>query len=180
MLREISGQLSLKIGTLVKEMQDAFEKNLPTYAGISEDAKKDIRDLLENLALRITGFLAGESVDRQEFYAFGRLLGRNRSLQTIPFGDLVRAVFLVEVIIWNRIIPQISDRDLSSQDWANVISMLSDLNANLIAALSASYIETKDEMIRRQLQELHGLLEVGLTITSTMDLDRVFHEILEA
>ena len=179
MLREISGKLSLQIGALVLEMQNAFEKNLPTYAGISADAKKDIRDLLENLALRISGFITGEAIDRQEFYAFGRLLGRNRSLQTIPFGDLVRAVFLVEMIIWNRIVPEISDRDLSPADWASVLGMLSDINANLIAALSASYIETKDEMIQRQLQELHGLLEVGLIITSTMDLDRVFHEILE-
>lgn len=179
MLREISGKLSLQIDALVQEMQDAFEDNLPTYAGLSPDAKTDIRELLKNLAVRITGFMAGESIDREELYTFARLLGRNRSLQGIPFGDLVRAVFLVEMAIWNRIVPEVDDGDLMPSDWARVLGMLSDLNANLIAALSASYMETKDEMIRRQLQELHGLLEVGLTITSTMDLNSVFLEILE-
>jgi PAS domain S-box-containing protein len=179
MLKELSGKISLHIDALVDEMQNAFEENLPTYAGLSSNAKRDIRDLLKNLALRTVGFLAGEEVDREELYAFARMLGRNRSLQSIPFGDLVRAVFLVETIIWSRIIPEVHERDLLLEDWANIISLQSDLNSNLIAALSASYLEIKDEMINRQLSELHGLLEVGRIIVSTIDLDRVLHQILE-
>jgi PAS domain S-box-containing protein len=179
MLKEISGKISMQIDNLVEEMLGVFEKSLPTYAGLSREAKKDIRELLKQLALRTTGFMAGEGADREGLYAFARMIGRNRSLQSIPFGDLVRAVFLVESIVWNRVIPVIHKRGFEPEDWERILGLQSDLNSNLIAAMSASYLETKDEMINRQLRELHGLLEVGRTISSTMDLDRVFLQILE-
>jgi len=179
MLRELPEKISTHIDALVDEMEDTFEKSLPTYADLAREAKKDIRELLKNLALLTSGFLAGEEMDREELYAFARMLGRNRSLQNIPFGDLVRAVFMVENIIWKRIVPEIHERDLSLEDWASIVYLQNELNSNLIAALSASYLETKDEMINRQLRELHGLLEVGRVIVSTTDLDRVFRQILE-
>jgi PAS domain S-box-containing protein len=179
MLKGLSVKVSEQIDVLVEEMQDAFEKNLPTYADLSAEAKRDIRELLKSLAVRTTGFIAGEGVDREELYAFARMLGRNRSLQSIPFGDLVRAVFLVESVIWSRIIPEVGKDELLTEDWAKIMGLQSDLNSHLIAALSASYLEIKDEMIARQLRELHGLLEVGRAIVSTTDLDRVFRQILE-
>ncbi len=178
-LKELSGTISADLDILVGEMQDAFEANLPTYAGLSQDAKQDIRELVKKLALRTTQFMAGAGVGREDLYVFARAIGRNRSLQSIPFADLVRAIYLVESVIWNRVIPDVKQMDLEPQELRGLLDTQSELNANLIAALSAAYSETKDEMINRQLRELHGLLEVGMTITSTMDLDRVFLQILE-
>jgi len=177
--KELSGSISAHLDDLVGEMQGAFEENLPTYAGLSPDAKKDIRELIKKLAVRTTEFMAGEGADHQDLYAFARMIGRNRSLQSIPFTDLVRAIFLVESVIWDRVIPEIKDMDLEPADLKRMLDIQSELNSNLIAALSAAYSETKDEMINRQLRELHGLLEVGRTIASTMDLDRVFLQILD-
>jgi PAS domain S-box-containing protein len=177
--KELSGAISAHLDDLVEEMQGAFEHNLPTYAGLSPDAKKDIRELVKMLATRTTEFMAGEGVGRQDLYAFARMIGRNRSLQSIPFTDLVHAIFLVESVIWDRIVPEIKEMDLEPAELKRMLDMQSELNANVIAALSAAYSETKDEMINRQLRELHGLLEVGRTISSTMDLDRVFLQILE-
>ncbi|MBN2026734.1 MAG: SpoIIE family protein phosphatase [Actinobacteria bacterium] len=179
MFKELSGSISAHLDDLVEEMQAAFEKNLPTYAGLSPDAKKDIRELIKKLALRTTEFMAGEGADHQDLYAFARMMGRNRSLQSIPFTDLVRAIFLVESVIWDRVVPEIKDMDLEPADLKRMLDIQSELNSNLIAALSAAYAETKDEMINRQLRELHGLLEVGRTIASTMDLESVFLQILE-
>jgi len=179
MLKELSGTISTYLDALVEEMQGAFEAKLPTYAGLSPDAKSDIRELVKKLALRTAEFMAGTGVDREDLYAFARVIGRNRSLQSIPFADLVRAIYLVESIIWNRVIPEVKEMDLEPADLKRLLDVQSELNSNLIAALSAAYSETKDEMINRQLRELHGLLEVGLTISSTMDLDRVFLQILE-
>lgn len=179
MLNELSGKISLQLDTLVEEMHDAFDANIPTYAGLSQEAKQDIRGLLRNLAQRTTDFMAGKGADREELYAFARMMGKNRSLQSIPFADLVRAIFLVESIIWNRVIPEIYGKDIQPEDLEGLLALQSELNSNLISALSAAYSETKDEMINRQLRELHGLLEVGRTIASTMDLERVFLQILE-
>ncbi len=179
MLKELSGTISAHLDTLVEEMQGAFEANLPTYAGLSPDAKGDIRELVKKLALKTTDFMAGGGVDSEDLYAFVRIIGRNRALQSIPFADLVRAIFLVESVVWNRVIPDMTEMDIQPADLKRVLDTQSELNSNLITALSAAYSETKDEMINRQLRELHGLLEVGRTITSTMDLDRVFHQILE-
>jgi PAS domain S-box-containing protein len=178
-LKQLSGSISAHLDILVGEMQDAFEANLPTYAGMSTEAKRDIRELVKKLAVRTTQFMAGAGVDREDLYAFARTIGRNRSLQSIPFADLVKAIYLVESVIWNRAIPEMREIDLEPEDLRRMLDMQGELNANLIAALSAAYSETKDEMINRQLRELHGLLEVGLTISSTMDLDRVFLQILE-
>jgi PAS domain S-box-containing protein len=179
MLKQLSDTISAHLDDMVEEMQDAFEANLPTYASLSPDAKKDIRELVKKLAVRTTEYMAGTGMDREDLYAFARMVGRNRSMQSIPFVDLVRAIYLVESIIWSRIIPWTGELDLDPADLRGLLDMLSELNANLIAALSASYSETKDEMINRQLRELHGLLEVGRTILSTMDLSRVFLQILE-
>ena len=179
MLNELSDNISPQLDALVEEMQDAFDANLPTYAGLSQQAKHDIRDLLRSLARRTTEFMAGEGTDRDDLYAFARMMGKNRSLQSIPFADLVRAIFLVESIIWNRVMPYIYSKDMQLEEMEGMLAMQSDLNSNLIAALSAAYSETKDEVINRQLRELHGLLEVGRAIASTMDLERVFLQILE-
>ncbi len=179
MLKQLSDTISTHLGALVGEMQEAFEANLPTYAGLSPDAKRDIRELVERLALRTTQFMADAGAGREDLYAFARTLGRNRSLQSIPFADLVRAIYLVESIVWKRVLPSMGQMDMEPQELRKLLETQSELNANLIAALSAAYSETKDEMINRQLRELHGLLEVGMTITSTMDLDRVFLQILE-
>lgn len=179
MLKELSSAISMQIDQLVEEIQRAFEKNIPTYAGLSGDARREIRDLVVELARRAAGSMAGEGVDSEELYAFARVVGRNRSLQSMPFGDLVRAVYLLENLIWKRVAPQIFQGNMMPRDWGRILDLQNDLNANLFAALSASYLETKDELISRQLNELHGLLEVGMTIVSTRDLDRVFLQILE-
>lgn len=179
MLHEITGKLSLRLGGLVEEIQDAFDRNIPTYANLSEAAKEDIRRQITELIRRTTDFLMGRGVGRDELYAFARRVGRNRTLQNIPLGDLVRAVFLVESIIWERILPAVRDGELTTQEWVDFFKAQGEVNADIIAALSASYLETKDEVINRQLRELHGLLEVGRTITSTMDLDKVLYQILE-
>ncbi|RJP32227.1 MAG: PAS domain S-box protein [Actinobacteria bacterium] len=179
MLKELSGTIATYLDDLVGEMQSAFEDNLPTYAGLSPETKEDIHELIKKLAQRTTTFMASSGGDREDLYAFARMIGRNRSLQSIPFADLVRAIFLVESIIWNRVIPEVKEMDLDLTDLQKLLDMQSELNSNLIAALSAAYSETKDEMINRQLRELHGLLEVGRTIASTMDLDRVFLQIIE-
>lgn len=179
MLNRLSDTISAYLEDLVEEMQNAFEDNLPTYAGLSQDVKKDIHELVKRLAVRTTEFMAGSGADREDLYAFARMIGRNRSLQNIPFADLVRAIYLVESIIWNRVIPEINEMELEPADLQRMLDMQSELNSNLVAALSAAYLETKDEMINRQLRELHGLLEVGRTIASTMDLETVFLQILE-
>lgn len=178
-LKELSGKISLQLDTLVEEMQDVFEKNIPTYASLSPEAKREIRELIMNLARCTTGFMDLEGKDREELYAYARVVGRDRLLQMIPFGDLVRAVYLVENLIWNHVMPEMRERDLTPEDWAHIVGLQGELNSSLIAALSASYLETKDEIIGRQLRELHGLLEVGRTIVSTIDLERVFLQILE-
>lgn len=179
MLKELSIRISEQIEGLIDEMQDKFEENIPTYADLSPEAKKDVRRLLKDLAKRTTEFMAGEDQDSEELYAFARMVGRNRTIQSIPFGDLVRAVYLVENVVWNRITPRSLGMEISPEQWIRIVERQSELNSNLIAALSASYLETKDEMINRQIRELHGLLEVGMTIVTTMDLDRVFLQILE-
>lgn len=178
-LEVLSGMISMQLDAMVEEMQNAFESNLPTYAGLSAEAKRDIRELVKRLAEKTTQFMGGTGVGREDLYAFARVLGRDRSLQSIPFADLVRALFLVESIVWNRVIPRVRELDMEPQDLKRMLDMQSELNSNLVSALSASYLETKDEMINRQLRELHGLLEVGRTIVSTTDLDRVFLQILE-
>jgi PAS domain S-box-containing protein len=179
MFKQLSDTISAHLDELVEEMQVTFEANLPTYAGLSPDAKRDIRELIKKLALRTTQFMAGKGMEREDLYAFARTIGRNRSLQSIPFTDLVRAVYLVESIIWKWVVPDVKQMDLEPEDLRRMLDTQSELNANLVAALSAAYSETKDEMVNRQIRELHGLLEVGLTISSTMDLDRVFLQILD-
>jgi PAS domain S-box-containing protein len=179
MLEEISGEISQEIGELIGEMEELFEENLPTYADLSQSAKEDIHGLIVELAHLTTAFMASGGGNRDDLYAFARMIGRNRTLQGIPFSDLVRAIFLVETLMWNRVTPQILESGVSPEDWVGILELQSEMNSNLIAALSASYLETKDEMINRQLRELHGLLEVGRTIASTMDLDRVLRQILE-
>ncbi|MDY6796455.1 MAG: SpoIIE family protein phosphatase [Actinomycetota bacterium] len=179
MLKELSEKISHEVDDLVEEMQGIFEENIPTYADLSSSAKKDVRNILEALARKTTDFMAEEGKNREEIYAFARKIGRNRSVQSIPFGDLVRVVFLVETIIWNSIMPEVLSWDITPEEWVGILELQSEINSNLISALSASYLETKDEIINRQLRELHGLLEVGRTIASTMDLDRVFLQILE-
>ncbi len=177
MLKELSNTITKQLDSLVEEMTAAFELTIPTYAGLSEDTKDEIRELVKKLTVATTRYLAGRGLEREDLYAFARMVGRNRSLQIIPFADLVRAVFLVEAIVWNRVIPQ--SGSVPTEEMRRLLDMQGELNAELIAALSAAYSETRDEMINRQLRELHGLLEVGRTITSTMDLDRVFLQILE-
>lgn len=177
MLKEMSVTIAKQLDSLVEEMLAAFELTIPTYAGLSEDAKDEIRELVKKLIVATTSYLSGKGLEREELYAFARMVGRNRSLQVIPFADLVRAVFLVEQIIWDRVIPQAGS--VETEEVRGLLEMQGELNSELIAALSASYSETRDEMINRQLRELHGLLEVGRTITSTMDLERVFLQILE-
>lgn len=179
MLEEISGEISREIDELIEEMEKLFEENLPTYADLSRSAKEDIHKLIDDLARLTTEFMASGGANRENLYTFARMIGRNRTLQSLPFSDLVRAIFLVETLMWNRVAPQILQSGISPEDWVSILELQSEMNSNLIAALSASYMETKDEMINRQVRELHGLLEVGRTIASTMDLDRVFRQILE-
>ncbi len=177
MLKELSATITQQLDTLVEEMLAAFELTIPTYAGLSDETKGEIRELVKKLTVATTRFLAGRGLEREDLYAFARMVGRNRSLQIIPFADLVRAVFMVETIVWDRVIPRTGT--MQTDDMRRLLDLQGELNAELIAALSAAYSETRDEMINRQLRELHGLLEVGRTITSTMDLDRVFLQILE-
>ncbi|MDI6873150.1 SpoIIE family protein phosphatase [Candidatus Solincola sp.] len=179
MLNDFAGKLSLRLAGLVEEIQEAFERNIPTYAALSGEAKADVRRQLTELIRRTTGFLVGRGAGRDELYAFARRVGRSRVMQNIPLGDLVRAVFLVEAIIWDRILPAVREGELGTREWIDFLKASGEVNAEILAALSASYLETKDEMVSRQLRELHGLLEVGRTITSTMDLDTVLNQILE-
>ncbi|MGQ9475114.1 MAG: SpoIIE family protein phosphatase [Actinomycetota bacterium] len=179
MLKEIAGRLSLRLAGLVEEIQESFDRHIPTYANLSEEAKGDIRRQLAGLIRMTTNFLLGRGVDRDELYAYARRVGRSRVMQNIPLGDLVRAVFLVESIIWDRILPAIREVEAGTQEWVDFLKASGEVNAEIIAALSASYLEIKDETVNRQLRELHGLLEVGRTITSTMDLEVVLNQILE-
>ncbi len=179
MLREIAGKLPLRLPDLVQEIHEALEESLPTYAALSDDTKEDLRRRIGDLIRYSSDLLTGRGGDRDELYAFARRLGRNRALQNIPLGDLVRAVFMAESVLWERVFPALSEGALTPEEWMSFLKAQGEIYADIIAALSASYLETKDEMISRQLRELHGLLEVGRTITSTMDLDRVFLQILE-
>ncbi len=179
MLKQLSDTVTRRLEELVGDIQEAFEAHFPAYADLHEDARKDIRGLVQKLAAHTTDFMAGRGVAAEELYAFARSMGRNRSLQSLPFADLVRAVYLAESITWSRIMPGAKEIELEPRDLHQLLERQGKLNTNLIAALSAAYMETRDKMLNRQLSELHGLLEVGLTISSTMDLDRVFRQILE-
>ncbi len=179
MLDDFTGRLSLRLAGLVEEIQEAFERQIPTYAALSREAKEDVRRQLTELIRRTTAFITGDGTGRDELYAFARRVGRSRVMQNIPLGDLVRAVFLVESIIWDRVLPSVGRGEAEAREWVAFLKAAGEVNAEILAALSASYLETKDEMVNRQLRELHGLLEIGRTITSTMDLDAVLNQILE-
>ncbi len=179
MLNDFAGKLSLRLAGLVGEIQEAFERNIPTYAALSAEARADVRRQLTELIRRTTGFLVRKDAARDELYAYARRVGRSRVMQNIPLGDLVRAVFLVEAIIWDRVLPAVKEGEVAAGEWIDFLKASGEVNAEILAALSASYLETKDEMVSRQLRELHGLLEVGRTITSTMDLEAVLNQILE-
>ncbi len=179
MLDEPSTGTPLSFGDLLQEIEGELERSLPTYAGLSGAVKEEIREQVTDLIQRTAEYIVGMKVSREELYAFARRMGRSRALQGIPLGDLVRAFFMVESIVWGRVISLFVERELSVEEWAAFLRLQGEVNADLIGALSASYLETRDALINRQLRELHGLLEVGRTISSTMDLDRVFFQILE-
>ncbi len=179
MLRELSLRILDREEVLAKEAQEELESSLPTFAGLSRDAKQDLHRVLVEVLRHALDFMVHEGMDREELYAFARALGRRKVVQSIPFADLVRAIFIIEKVVWRHIGPDAVDMDLAPQDWLRVLEVMSELNSHVIAALSASYLEAKDEIISRQLRELHGLMEVGRTIMSTVDLEKVFLQILE-
>ena len=179
MLDEPSTEIPLSFDDLMQEIQGVLEQNLPTYVGLSVAMKEEIREQVTDLIQRTAEHIAGMKISREELYAFARRMGRSRAMQGIPLGDLVRAFYMVESIVWSRLISLFVDRELPAEEWIAFLKLQGEVNADLIAALSASYLETRDALISRQLRELHGLLEVGRTISSTMDLDRVFVQILE-
>jgi sigma-B regulation protein RsbU (phosphoserine phosphatase) len=179
MLDEPSTRTTPSFDDLIREIGGTLERSLPTYAGLSQSVKEEIRGQVTELIQRTAEHVTGARMNREELYAFARRMGRSRALQGIPLGDLIRAFFLVESIVWGRLIAVFLDRELSAEEWLAFFRSRGEINAELVAALSASYLETRDALINRQLRELHGLLEVGRTISSTMDLDRVFIQILE-
>jgi PAS domain S-box-containing protein len=179
MLEEIAAVISQEADSLVDEVERKLGKSLPTYAGLPPESRKEIRGLLFQLVHRALEVMDGTGPKRDDLYAFARLVGRNRLVQNLPLGDLVRAVFLVEVIVWHRVAPRMLGMDIAPSQWMRLLELQSDLNAHLVSALSASYLETRDKDISRQIAELQGLLEVGRTIVSTVELDRVLLQILE-
>ncbi len=179
MLKELSLRIVDREEILAEEAQRELETSLPTFAGLSHEAKQDLRRVLVEVLRQALEFMIQEGLDREELYAFARALGRRKVIQSIPFADLVRAIFIIEKVVWRHIAPDAVEMNLTPEDWLRVLEVQSELNSHVIAALSASYLEAKDEIISRQLRELHGLMEVGRTIMSTVDLEKVFLQILE-
>ncbi|MEJ5186671.1 MAG: SpoIIE family protein phosphatase [Candidatus Geothermincolales bacterium] len=179
MLRELSLRIIDQEELLAEEAQRELESHLPTFAGLSREAKQDLHRVLVEVLRHTLDFMINEGLDREELYAFARALGRRKVIQSIPFADLVRAIFIIERVVWDHIAPEAVGMDLEPRDWLRILEVQSELNSHVIAALSASYLEAKDEIISRQLRELHRLMEVGRTIMSTVDLEKVFLQILE-
>ena len=141
-------------------------------------ARRELTDSLRALILLIGKFLLAGG-DQKEAFAYARRVSEARFIQNIPFGELVRSYYIGEEVVWNELVQYLKEQDHSLDDWVKLFSIKSSLEADLISALSSSYMAEKDLYINRRLRELTAMIEVGKTIAASIQLDVVLRQILE-
>ncbi len=179
MLRDVANRIIKEQDTLAERIADAFIDQIPAYAGTTGEAKQDLVESLKALIQLIVHFLQIEGEDREETIAYARQLSEARFAQNIPFGDLVHSYYIGETIVWDELTKGLREADHPLQDWVDLFSIKSNLEADLITALSYSYMSEKDRYINRRLREMTAMIEVGKTIASSIQLDVVLRQILE-
>lgn len=179
MLRDIAGKIVQEQDSLIEKIADAFITQIPVYASISSTARRELTDSLRALILLIGKFLLAGGEDQKEAFAYARRVSEARFIQNIPFGELVRSYYIGEEVVWNELVQYLKEQDHSLDDWVKLFSIKSSLEADLISALSSSYMAEKDLYINRRLRELTAMIEVGKTIAASIQLDVVLRQILE-
>lgn len=179
MLKIVAEKLYREKDRLVEKMVDQYIKTVPSFSRLSPTSRAELSESLQYLVALISKFIEREGENQGETYAFSLMLSEANFMRNIPFDDLINSFYIGESIVWSEVIKDIREEDFSCEEWAKLFAIKSDLEGHLIPALSSAYIADKERYIARQIRELTGLIEVGKTITSTIDLDLVLKQILE-
>ena len=165
-------------GRIVRDLAE----EIPIFRDIvdtSKDSRRELQHNLQELIEMIARFLEKGGEDSGETHEYARRVSRARFIQNIPFGDLVRAYYIGEAVVWGFVVQVVMEQDHALENWHRLFQIKSDLESDLISGLSFSYMAEKDHYINRRLQELTAMIEVGRTIAATIQLDQVLRQILE-
>ncbi len=179
MLKQIAEKIYNNREVILGKIMASLEENFPSFSSLLSEAKKELWDSLETLIVMIAKFVEGEAENPRETLAFVKGVSEARFVQNVPFSDLIRSFYIGDAIIWDEVVKGFWEGDYAKEDWIRLFAIKGDLESHLITYMSEAYIKDRDKMIARQIRELASLVDVGKTISSTIDMDRLLQQILD-
>ncbi len=182
MLEHIAGRIRREREDLAARIALSLAEQIPTFMDIyraSRSSRQELeRDLCELIEM-IAGFLERGGGDSEEAHAYARKVSRARFLKNMPFGDIIKAYYIGEEVVWGEVVRGVAEGGYSLEDWTHLIGIKGRLEFDLISGICLSYMAEEDSKIKRHMQELEAMIEVGRTIAATIQLDQVLRQILE-
>jgi hypothetical protein len=152
--------IQANIDTVVESMMAAYRVHIPSYAAGSPDLLVDVRAGAQAVVL------VGMSVMRREETPEGleaalAALGRRRAAQGVPLPDVLLAFQVGAHRFWEHLIELAPDAveerlDVLTAGTKTILQMLE----TAVAAVSAGYQETAEELVADEEHDFQALIEV--------------------
>lgn len=164
---------------MVAEVDRVVDSALPDYeslpAEVVSDARRSFREFLQ---VYMDCFQA-DPFPSKYTKSLATDVGRRRAGQGLPLEAVIAGYDAGESYVWNAVTKELLGEGFSAAAWVELSKMRDRFNKAVRHYLSRAYVKEEQTSIGRQLEEFRAISNLGQTIVSTVDLEKVLGQILE-
>jgi PAS domain S-box-containing protein len=172
-LRDNKAELIAGIDRIVESAAGKYS-SLPVER--VEDIRKSNRDFLE---LYMYYFDAPEPPMKAVRDVALEAGGRGAA-QGVRLNAVIGTFDQCETYVWDRMVREFLDMDFTAEAWIEIARMRDRFTKEVRHYIRRAYVKEEKSAVERQLKELRALAGLGQVIVSTVDLERVLGQIVEA
>jgi len=177
--REVADHLREHKEELVARIDRLIEGSMPGYEDLPPDVIADARQSFRAfIQLYLDYFEAGELPEKY-IVELANDVGRRRVGQGLDFAAVTGSYITGEQHVWDSLTEVLIERDYPAGAWLALVEMRDRFNNLVRRHLSRAYQSEERSTVQRQVDEFRALSNLGQTIVSTVDMERVLGQILE-
>ena len=178
--RAISSFLRENKEELISGIDRVMESATGKYASLPVDRVDDIRKSNRDFLELYMYYFDAPEPPMKAVRDVALEAGGRGAAQGVRLNAVIGTFDQCETYVWDRIVREFLDMDFPAEAWIEVARMRDRFTKEVRHYIRRAYVKEERSAVERQLKELRTLAGLGQVIVSTVDLERVLGQIVEA
>lgn len=177
--RQAADFLKSRLPFILADIDLQVGTSIPAYDRLPPEILVEARESFRDFLLVYIDYFESGNLPIKKLKSIATESGKRRAAQGFSLSAVIDAFDAGETYVWKTLTAELLPRGYSAEAWVELAAMRDRFDKLARKYLRRAYRIEEESAIKKQLDELRAITNLGQAIVSTVDLEQVLGQILE-